>query len=609
MKTQYISKLKAKQLVFAAIAAFAFNQGANAQNIIGVGVPTGTTRNDTYNAAGYEFYAPHTTGTTINALGFWDASGTGLLAAHTVSIFQYSGSDSTYNLLVTATIPAGTNAPLINNYRWVPIPTTVLPDNGQGGGYYAILATEQQDTWAGSPFAAGQYMNPAIGTVSGRGLINAGQVFTVLSSSLGIQGSSSAGDGYAGPNLAFLTNQLPAQPAAVPILWTAQGTFTDDTVLSVAGVASNEVYGVDFGGSGSQTTANGYTFNDYATSGNMTLVGGITSYNNYLIGDTTGDSSFDAVLNYGVYGGNSIYGTLQNLTIGQQYNVLAVEADTRSGSGGVQFQVTDDLGFSPLQTFAFTGGTPSIGGYIMGTFTATATNEIFTMYSAHVQYNGILVVKVPPGAITLVTNTTPASATVGTGSNVVFTAAFSNSPAVNLQWQQIVSGSPNVTNNINTGVVTVTNNGVVSSTLTLNNIQVTNAGSYRLEAIDAGNSANVAYSASAPLTVIPLITWYAAGTYNGTFTDNSVLALAGPVANEVYGVDFGGSGLQTTANGYTFDDNVSSGNMTVANNPSSYSLYMGGVAIAPGSVTTGDAALDQILTYGLYGSTQAIRAL
>ena len=69
----------------------------------------------------------------------------------------------------------------------------------------------------------------------------------------------------------------------------------------------------------------------------------------------------------------------------------------------------------------------------------------------------------------LVSNTSPASASVIVGSNVVFTAAFSNSPPVSLQWQQIVSGSPNVTNNINTGVVNVTNNGVVSSMLTLNN--------------------------------------------------------------------------------------------------------------------------------------------
>lgn len=594
MKTQYV--------VLAAIAAFTLNHSARAQNTIAVGVPTGTTRNDTYIAAGFEFYAP-AGGTTINALGFWDATGTGLLVAHTVSIFKYDSAfnPSGYDLVATATIPAGTVAPLINGYRWVGIPTLNLPNTGQGGGYYAILATQDQDTWANN-IGSAPYMNPAIGTVSGEGLLNPNQPYTVLSSQAIINGTGNPNDGFGGANLGFLTPQPPTQPAATPIIWTAQGTFTDDTVLSVAGAASNELYGVDFGGSGPQTTANGYTFADYAATGNMSLSGTSgSSYNAYLSGGgTTGDSSFDAVLNYGVYGQSDIYGDLKNLTIGQRYNVLAVEADTR-GSSGIQFQVTDDLGFSPSQTFTFPGGTPSIGGYIMGTFTATGTNQLFTMESGHIQYNGILVVKVPATAITLVTNTTPASATVGSGTNIVFTAAFSNSPPVNLQWQQIVSGAPNVTNDISTGVVTVTNNGIVSSTLTLTNLQVTNSGSYRLEAIDVSDSSNLAYSAPAPLTVIPVITWYAAGTYNGAFSDNSVLALAGPVSNEVYGVDFGGSGPQTTANGYTFNDNVTSGNMAVGNNPSSYSFYMAGTA-APGA-TTGDSALDTILTYGLYGGT------
>jgi hypothetical protein len=566
-------------------------------NVIGVGVPTGTTRNDTYIAAGFEFYAP-SGGTTINALGFWDANGSGLLKAHTVSIFSYDNAfnPSGYALVATATIPAGTVAPLIDGYRWVGIPTLNLPNNGQGGGYYAVLATQDQDTWANN-IGSAPYLNSAIGTVSGQGLMDPSQPYTVLSSLAIINGTGNPNDGYGGPNLAFLTPPPASQPAATTILWSATGEFTDDSVLSVAGASSNEVYGVDFGGSGAQTTTNGFTFNDYAASGNMNLSGGLSSYNNFLGGGgTTGDSSFDSILNYGIYGGNDIYGTLLNLTIGQRYNVLAVEADTR-GSTGIPFSFTDELTESPAQTFTFPGGTPAMGGYCLGTFTATGTNQLFTMTSGHVQYNGILLVKVPASAIVLVTNTLPASVTVGAGTNVVFTAAFSNSPALNLQWQQIIIGAPNATNLINTGVVTLTNNGIIYSTLTLNNVQVSNAGSYRLAAIDAANSANVAYSGLAPLTVIPVITWYAAGTYNGTFSDDSVLALAGAVSNEVYGVDFGGSGTQTTANGYTFNDNVATGNMSVAGNPSSFGGY-----ITDGA-TTGDPALDTMLTYGLYGGT------
>ncbi|HSY20300.1 MAG TPA: immunoglobulin domain-containing protein [Candidatus Acidoferrales bacterium] len=192
----------------------------------------------------------------------------------------------------------------------------------------------------------------------------------------------------------------------------------------------------------------------------------------------------------------------------------------------------------------------------------------------------------------LVSNTSPASATVALSNNVAFTASFSNSPSVTLQWQQLVSG---VTNNINAGVVTVTNNQVVTSTLTLTNVQLASAGSYRLRAVNQAGTA--VYTLPAPFTVVPTITWYAAGTYNSTFMDNTVLGLAGTVANEAYGVDFGGSGFQTTANGYIFDDYGSSGNMSVVSGGLN---IFGGYLV--GGATTGDGALDIMLANGVFGS-------
>ena len=190
------------------------------------------------------------------------------------------------------------------------------------------------------------------------------------------------------------------------------------------------------------------------------------------------------------------------------------------------------------------------------------------------------------------------SATVALSSNAVFTAAFSNSPPVKLQWQMIVSGSPSMTNNINTGVVNVTNNGVVTSTLTLNDVQLTNTASYQLEAINTTNSAAVAFTTVAALTVVPVITWYAPGAGNGVFSTDSVLGFAGTVANEVYGVDFGGSGAVATGNGYTFNDYAASGNMSIANG----SGLVDNVGYEAGSVTTGDPGLDTILDYGAVGS-------
>src|SRR6266851_4469990 len=114
------------------------------------------------------------------------------------------------------------------------------------------------------------------------------------------------------------------------ITWVAQGTFTNSAVLDLAGAVSNEVYGVDFGGSGAQTV-NGYTFADYAASGNMSIAGGgFDLYGSYMTGGaTTGNGALDNMLTHGLYGGTANAGILNNLTVGQTYTVMALLDDTR----------------------------------------------------------------------------------------------------------------------------------------------------------------------------------------------------------------------------------------------------------------------------------------
>ena len=587
--------MKIKQLVFAATAALALINGASAQNIIGVTAPTGATRSNTYPAAGYEFYAPSGTGTTINALGFWDQSGTGLLAAHQVSLFHYNGAN--YSLMATVTVPPGTNAPLINGYRWVGIPTLALPDNGQGGGYYAILAAQNVDAWTDGSGGGAPVMDSAIGTISGHGLFDSGLGQSITAPVVQIVGNGDPSSVYGGANLGFLTNTLPASSGA--ITWGATGTFTDNTVLSLAGTPAHEVYGVDFGGSGPQTTANNYTFDDYVTTGNMSIAGGgFGLFGGYMSGSaTTGDGALDTILTDALYGSSGNTATLNNLTVGKTYTVMALLDDTRGVSAGASstFNVLDGVTTSPSQQFEFANGSPSVGGYIMGTFTATATTQPFTVRNGgSSQYNAVILFTNPPPAVPLpilINNTQPASATAGVNGQNVFTAAFSNSPPVSLQWQVIANG---VTNNVSAGVVNVTNLGVVFSTLTFTNLQLANSGSYQLKAVNATNGAGVTYSTPAPLAVVPLIQWL----QTGTFVDNTVLALAGTAANEAYGADFGGSGLQTTANGYTFDDYVTAGNMSVAGGGFGlYNNYLGGGG------STGDTALDNLINFGYYGSS------
>jgi hypothetical protein len=211
---------------------------------------------------------------------------------------------------------------------------------------------------------------------------------------------------------------------AATITWTEQGVITGDSFLTLAGTTGNEVYGVDFG-AGSVTTANGYTFADDYTgaingsgpvSGNMTIPS-ISQYNGWLNGQTTGDAGLDAVLANAVYGNTSANpGTLNNLTIGDTYNVLAFLDDNRgSAAGGTLFEVNDGTAVSPTQLYGTYGSTPGnpLGGYLLGTFVADATTQAFTVqnngqngnFSANNdQFNGILVETAPvpePGVCAL----------------------------------------------------------------------------------------------------------------------------------------------------------------------------------------------------------------
>ena len=654
--------MKIKDLLSVGVAVFALNLAAMAQTEMAiVGAPTGTIRNDSYGwGAGFGFYVPSGGSTTVNALGFWDESGTGLQENHIVALYQYAGSGSAYNLMTSVTIPAGTVAPLIDGYRWVSIPALNLPDNGQNGNYYIIIASEGDDDWT---TMSGQTLNPAIGTFSSGALIDdsSGENLSPTPPKYfaSVDGNNS---GYGGGNVGFiyelaslpvlLTNTAPASaeagiggqaaftvafsdslpiklqweeiangttnpvnavnatidtvtnngevsstltfsnlqvansgsyqleavnatnnqdvtcsaPAPLTVYslisWLQTGTFTSDAVLALAGTPANEVYGVDFG-AGSQRTANGYTFTD-AYSGpvpttspetgtvrtNMSMTGSISQQAGYLPStNTTGDGALDNILNNGIWGDGGLSpspmnGTLLNLTVGQEYTVLVLLDDTRTGLIGDPTQVpktafygTDGVSVSPYQPFVFPdatneAGVTEIGGYALGIFTAKSTNEPLSVVCQYLdgqfldsQYNAVLVEKTtqaPPALpIYLNANTQPTPATVAEGSNVIFFAACVNYyEPLKLQWQLINTNG--VTNNISAGVMTMTNLGIVSSTLTLSNLQLDSTGSScQLEAIDATDSSDVAYSTPIPLTVVPPITSSSTNNYSTLINFNT----------------------------------------------------------------------------------------
>ncbi|HEX3801192.1 MAG TPA: hypothetical protein VH413_21045 [Verrucomicrobiae bacterium] len=171
------------------------------------------------------------------------------------------------------------------------------------------------------------------------------------------------------------------------------GTFTGTSVLSLAGTPAQEVYGVSLGDNTPRTTANGYSFDSYPSVN--ASYGGSSAYgfNGFLGGGgTSGDSGFDGVLNNGELGINGGTLTLSNLSVGTIYNVLFLEADTRN-VGTRTFTITSGSTSSAAQSYAFAAGSPSLGGYILCTFTATNSTPTFTYPQATYGYqlNAILV--------------------------------------------------------------------------------------------------------------------------------------------------------------------------------------------------------------------------
>jgi len=119
---------------------------------------------------------------------------------------------------------------------------------------------------------------------------------------------------------------------------------------------------------------------------------------------TTGDAALDSILSNGLYNSAAANtGTLNNLTVGQAYTVLVLLDDTRTSPGpSPTFTVTDGVTTSASQQFQFANGTPSVGGYIMGTFTAHATTQALSVKDGgNSQYNAILVEKISAAPPTL----------------------------------------------------------------------------------------------------------------------------------------------------------------------------------------------------------------
>lgn len=101
----------------------------------------------------------------VTALGFFDSMPSGLASSHEVGIFAEDGT-----LLVSAIVPSGTSAELVDGFRYVPIDPLRLPS-----GMSFVVATtfrDARDTTLRRQDATGLRFAPGIQFLEGRYSIN-----------------------------------------------------------------------------------------------------------------------------------------------------------------------------------------------------------------------------------------------------------------------------------------------------------------------------------------------------------------------------------------------------------------------------------------------------
>jgi hypothetical protein len=82
-------------------------------------------RNDAARTYGNGFAIVGGTDRVVNMLGVWDQDGDGLTTAHDVGLWQLG--DGKWDLITSAAVPAGTDAPMIDGFRYVRV------EAGRGG--------------------------------------------------------------------------------------------------------------------------------------------------------------------------------------------------------------------------------------------------------------------------------------------------------------------------------------------------------------------------------------------------------------------------------------------------------------------------------------------
>jgi hypothetical protein len=134
-------------LTFTAAMSLALGSPVFAQTISGsmlyspnVNLDTGS-QNGFVGTVGGIFLTTYNFYPQVNYLGYYDHNGDGLASSHLITLWD----NNSQTIVASATVPAGTAAPLVNGYRWVQLSSTVQLNYGS---YYVIGAqTDGVDLW------------------------------------------------------------------------------------------------------------------------------------------------------------------------------------------------------------------------------------------------------------------------------------------------------------------------------------------------------------------------------------------------------------------------------------------------------------------------------
>ncbi len=98
-------------------------------------------QNTTVGTVGGIFLTTQSSSPEINWLGYYDHNGDGLANSHLITLWD----NNTQSIIASATVPAGSAAPLIGGFRWVQLGSTVTLNPNS---YYVIGAsTDGVDLW------------------------------------------------------------------------------------------------------------------------------------------------------------------------------------------------------------------------------------------------------------------------------------------------------------------------------------------------------------------------------------------------------------------------------------------------------------------------------